>query len=269
MRFILFTTNSLPGTLAIRAFVEEHHDKIAAVCVFPDVPAVLRRNRGRLLELARRVAWTQAWYKLLETRVFHWAQWLAGGPTPRRLAESRGIPFYSFQDPNQGEVAELIAASNPVAVFNVQPALLSEGTLRRAEGGFFNLHGALLPEFRGVANHFWVLIEGAARAGASVHRMEAKVDTGAVIAREEFEISPEDTVLSVQVKTHLLGGRLLGRAAAMLAAGASAPGRAAGSGAAPAEGTYRTFPGAADIARLRRRGRRILTLRQLWSLWRL
>jgi methionyl-tRNA formyltransferase len=71
--------------------------------------------------------------------------------------------------------------------------------------GTFNLHGSLLPKFRGAAPIQWSLIKGEDKTGVTTFFLEDKVDTGNVILRREIEIEAKDNFGSLHDKMMLIG----------------------------------------------------------------
>lgn len=68
--------------------------------------------------------------------------------------------------------------------------LLSDEILRLAPAGAFNLHGSLLPKYRGRAPLNWVLVNGETETGVTLHRMVKRADAGAIVAQQRITISP-------------------------------------------------------------------------------
>ena len=57
----------------------------------------------------------------------------------------------------------------------------------------FNMHGSLLPQFRGRAPVNWAVLHGATETGATLHEMTVKPDAGAIVAQSAVPILPDDT----------------------------------------------------------------------------
>lgn len=118
-----------------------------------------------------------------------------------RLAAERGITVYAPQEVNHPLWVERIRRSAPDIIFSFYyRQLLSEAVLRCAAKGAFNLHGSLLPEYRGCAPLNWVLLNGETRTGVTLHKMEPRADAGDIIAQQEVQISPQDEALSLHHK---------------------------------------------------------------------
>ena len=66
--------------------------------------------------------------------------------------------------------------------------------------GAFNLHGSLLPKYRGRAPLNWVLVNGETETGVTLHRMVKRADAGAIVAQQRVAISPDDVALTLHHK---------------------------------------------------------------------
>jgi methionyl-tRNA formyltransferase len=75
--------------------------------------------------------------------------------------------------------------------------MLPESTLRLARKGAYNMHGSLLPKYRGRVPINWAIIHGETETGATLHEMTVKPDAGAIIGRTAVPILPDDTARDV------------------------------------------------------------------------
>lgn len=89
--------------------------------------------------------------------------------------------------------------------------MLPEVVWSQPSKGTINLHGSLLPQYRGAAPINWAVINGEAKTGATTFFIEKEIDTGNVIDRVEIDISPTDTAGSVHDKLMVKGGTLLAK----------------------------------------------------------
>ena len=119
--------------------------------------------------------------------------------------------------------------------------------------GCINVHGALLPRYRGRLPSFWVLANGEKETGATVHFMNEELDDGPILLQERVGISPEDTQDSLIRRTKVLGAKLVIEAIEKLEAGTvdTLPNDRENA-------TYFSFPTRQDGVRLRQQGRRFL-----------
>lgn len=114
------------------------------------------------------------------------------------LARSRGVPVKL--------VESLDAPSEEAVVRAVQPEFLLSFYFRRMiparvlaipSKGALNMHGSLLPAFRGRSPVNWAILKGAAFTGASLHYMTEKPDAGDLVDQERVPIGPDDDALTV------------------------------------------------------------------------
>lgn len=118
-----------------------------------------------------------------------------------RLAADAGIPVYAPDDVNHPIWAERISQLAPDVIFSFYYRhLLSDAILEQAPAGAFNLHGSLLPKYRGRAPLNWVLVNGESETGVTLHRMVNRADAGAIIGQQRVAISPDDTALTLHHK---------------------------------------------------------------------
>jgi methionyl-tRNA formyltransferase len=75
--------------------------------------------------------------------------------------------------------------------------------------GSFNLHAALLPQYRGAAPINWALINGERMTGVTTFMLDKDIDTGGIILRQEYRISPEDTAGTLHDKLMEIGAKLV------------------------------------------------------------
>ncbi|MCL5028204.1 MAG: methionyl-tRNA formyltransferase [Bacteroidetes bacterium] len=75
--------------------------------------------------------------------------------------------------------------------------------------GSFNLHGSLLPKYRGAAPIQWALIKGERETGVTTFMLESKVDTGNIILQKKINISDEDDFGSLHDKLSILGANVV------------------------------------------------------------
>jgi methionyl-tRNA formyltransferase len=89
--------------------------------------------------------------------------------------------------------------------------------------GCVNVHGSLLPKYRGAGPIQWALINGETETGITTMLMDEGMDTGAILLQEPIPIAPEDTAGSLSPRLAELGGRLLITTIAQLKAGTLVP----------------------------------------------
>jgi methionyl-tRNA formyltransferase len=100
--------------------------------------------------------------------------------------------------------------------------MLNSAWLDLAKRGALNMHGSLLPKFRGRAPVHWAIIHGETATGASLHYMLEKPDAGALVDQQPVPILENDTALDVSMKVAEAAQRVLARSLPKLIAGSAA-----------------------------------------------
>src|SRR5204863_3456629 len=113
-----------------------------------------------------------------------------------QLAQSRGIETLLSEDLNH--LRERIRVISPEFMFSFYyRRMLPPEVLALARKGAFNMHGSLLPKYRGRAPVNWAVLMGEAETGATLHEMVAKPDAGRIVDQEAVPIGPDDTAVEV------------------------------------------------------------------------
>ncbi len=87
--------------------------------------------------------------------------------------------------------------------------MLPEVVWSMPEYGTFNLHGSLLPQYRGAAPINWAIINGEKETGVTTFFLKHEIDTGSIIYQEKETIAPDDTVGDVYSRLMLKGAQLV------------------------------------------------------------
>ena len=106
-----------------------------------------------------------------------------------------------------------------VVAFRILPASL----FPLARLGAVNVHGSLLPKYRGAAPIQWAIAAGEAETGVTVFQLDAQVDHGGILAREATPIGPEETAGDLFLRLREMGTGLLLRVLDDLEAGRASP----------------------------------------------
>ena len=89
--------------------------------------------------------------------------------------------------------------------------------------GTVNLHGSLLPQYRGAAPINWAVINGEKETGVTTFQLQQDIDTGSILLQDRFPISETDTAGDVHDRMKVIGAKLLVRTIEGLAAGSLLP----------------------------------------------
>jgi len=136
------------------------------------------------------------------------------------LARSRGLPVHTPEDPNRPEMTDLVRSLAPDFIFSFYYRhLLSGEFLAAARRGAYNLHGSLLPSYRGRAPINWVLVNGETETGLTLHRMTVRPDAGDIAAQVRVPIAEADTIRELYAKMTAAAARLITETWPELAAG--------------------------------------------------
>ncbi len=141
----------------------------------------------------------------------------------RQLAHERGLDVVMPDSPNTPECIERGKAAEPDFLFSFYYRyLLTPAWLAVPRRGALNMHGSLLPKYRGRAPVHWAIIHGEAQTGASLHYMVEKPDAGALVDQQSVAIGENDTALEVSRNVAAAAGQVLRRALPALIAGTAA-----------------------------------------------
>lgn len=125
------------------------------------------------------------------------------------LARANSIPVHTPDRIDEGWIAK-IAATRPAVIYSFYYRnLLPEAALRLAPLGAFNLHGSMLPKYRGRAPVNWMIVNGEREAGVTLHYMVARADAGDIVAQRAVAIDDGDTALTLYRKIVPLGAALV------------------------------------------------------------
>ena len=115
-----------------------------------------------------------------------------------KLAASHGIECIYPDEPNTAEMVARVRDLKPDFLFSFYyRRMLRPDLLACAPRGAFNMHGSLLPSFRGRAPVNWAVLHGAQETGATLHEMVAKPDAGRIVDQEAVPIGTDDTAAEV------------------------------------------------------------------------
>jgi len=113
-------------------------------------------------------------------------------------AAELGLAVAYAEDLDPAALETQVAGVAPDLIFSFYfRSMLPQSVLARARLGAFNLHGSLLPKFRGRAPTNWAVLMGATETGATLHRMVAKPDAGTIVDQCAVPILPDDTARQV------------------------------------------------------------------------
>ncbi len=135
-------------------------------------------------------------------------------------ATEYGIDVVTPDDPNLPELVGKLGALAPDFLFSFYyRRMLKAPLLAVAARGALNMHGSLLPRYRGRAPVNWAVLHGERETGATLHYMTTKPDAGDIVAQTEVPILPDDTAREVFDKVTVAAEITLDRVLCALVAG--------------------------------------------------
>jgi len=138
----------------------------------------------------------------------------------RSEAEQRGTPILDPDDVNTDKaIAQLAACQADLFVVADYGQILAAETLALARLGAINLHGSLLPKYRGAAPINWAIYHGETESGVSVIQMTPRIDAGPVLAQARTSIGPDETAVELEIRLADLGAPLVCRTIDAIEAG--------------------------------------------------
>jgi methionyl-tRNA formyltransferase len=140
--------------------------------------------------------------------------------TPAVAAREKGIPIHTPEKVNTPEWIQRVAALRPDLILSVYYRnMISSKILALPRLGAFNMHGSLLPKYRGRAPINWAILHGEPRLGMTLHRMVKSADAGAIVDQDGVDIDPRDTAEQAFRKVMPCARRVLARQIDALLAG--------------------------------------------------
>ncbi|CBJ51412.1 formyltransferase [Ralstonia solanacearum] len=138
----------------------------------------------------------------------------------RATAQELGIPFVTPEDARGEDLYARIAAIAPDFIFSFYYRhMIPMRLLGLATQGAFNMHGSLLPKYRGRVPINWAVLHGETETGATLHEMVEKPDAGYIVDQTVVPILPDDTAHDVFEKATVAAEQTLWRALPAMIAG--------------------------------------------------
>lgn len=140
-------------------------------------------------------------------------------PTPVKvIAEKYNIPVYQFTKIRlEGDaLKELNADIMVTAAFG---QILNQANIDITPYGILNVHGSLLPKYRGSSPIQWAVLNGEKKTGITVMKTDVGIDTGDMLISEELAILPDETAGELFDRMAVLGGKMIVQALDLIESG--------------------------------------------------
>jgi len=146
-------------------------------------------------------------------------------PTPvKTAAQEAGIDrILQPEDVTDEAFAQAVAELEPDVIAVVAYKILPPKVFTAATDGAFNLHGSLLPKYRGAAPINHAIMQGETQTGVTTFFLEPSVDTGDVILKKDLSIGPNETAGEVHDRMKVLGGKAVVETVQQIEAGTVDP----------------------------------------------
>jgi methionyl-tRNA formyltransferase len=185
MRLVYFGTPDFASRCLEKILLSKH--QVVAVVTAPDKP----RGRGMKVESS----------------------------DVKRLAQERGLDIIQPSNLKDPEFLRRLSSYGADLFVVVAFRILPEEVFMMPPRGSINLHGSLLPKYRGAAPINWAIINGERETGLTTFFLRKRVDTGDIIEQSKIEISPEETFVELHDRMATLGGELLIQTVGLIEAG--------------------------------------------------
>jgi methionyl-tRNA formyltransferase len=146
-------------------------------------------------------------------------------PSPVKLLAQRAqIPLLQPLKMKDPEFLHTLAGWKPdLIVVSAFGRILPPAILSLPPHGCINVHGSLLPKYRGAGPIQWAIMNGEKKTGITTMLMDVGMDTGAMLLQEAIPIMPDDTAGTLSPRLAELGGKLLAETIVQLKAGTLVP----------------------------------------------
>jgi methionyl-tRNA formyltransferase len=139
-------------------------------------------------------------------------------------AAAAGIPVYQPQKIRAEESYEYFRDAAPdVVVIIAYGQIIPARLIEIPRLGWINLHGSLLPKYRGAAPIHWAIAKGETRTGLTTMQIDAGLDTGPMLLKHETEIAPDETAPELYARLAEAGAPLIVETLRGLASGTITP----------------------------------------------
>lgn len=145
-------------------------------------------------------------------------------PPVKECALKLGLPVYQPASLKDSEIIETLKGINPDLIAVVAYGkILPEEIINLPRFGCINVHGSLLPKYRGAAPIQQAVLDGETVTGVTTMYMDKGLDTGDMLLKEEVQIGEDETASELHDRLSIIGASLLGKTVKMLENGQITP----------------------------------------------
>ena len=260
IRIVFCTNGGLNGALVLDRLQHSPRVKIVGVVLSTRLLRARQNYLQGAMEFVRRCGVAYALHLWCATSLADGLLRFSPVAPVARQTKRMVIPMTATRQINSAECIQFVKDTSPdllvSAFFNQR---IDAAVSALPSFGAINIHPSPLPDFRGVDPVFHATLQRAPEFGASVHRIAGEFDTGPLVARETRPADTANSVFWNSASSYLRGADLLVGAIDKIADGA--PGVAQTDG-----GSYDSWPTAAQVSTLRKRGLKLVTLKDLLNI---
>ena len=171
----------------------------------------------------------------------------------KNVCENYGVKQISFSKINSKQSIKFLRNISPELIVSISaPQKFGEEILNLPKYGCLNVHGSLIPDFRGLQPSFWVLLKDEKYTGSTLHYMNEEIDGGKIIYQHKFKINENDTQFSIIKKNKALAALLILKAISSI----MNSGKIVSFDNETDKGSYFSFPSKSDVSLFLERGKR-------------
>ncbi len=170
----------------------------------------------------------------------------------RAVFRRYGIPYLYEDDVNGKRNLDRLREWKTELLISVScPQIFKRDLIELPPKGCLNLHGSLLPDYRGVMPSFWVLANNEKEGGSTLFFVNDRIDAGEVLVQRRFPVRDDDTLESFIRRSKRIGAEMVVEGVAKIAAG-----NVETRSLDMSRGNYYGWPGREDVKRFLAHGRR-------------
>ncbi len=131
-------------------------------------------------------------------------------PSPvKEFAKSHGIKVLQFEKISRDGIDDLSALKPDIMITAAYGQILSQAIINIAKFGVINVHGSLLPKYRGSSPIQTAVLNGDSKTGITIMQTEVTLDTGDILSTETTNIDPHETAGELSQRLSVIGANLL------------------------------------------------------------
>lgn len=265
MSIVLFYNEGFTSRLMFYDLMRDNPNLIDAIVEFPVIPS--KKNQDKLnWRLVKKITSASMWFVSLNIIAYTLYAPIArlAGNDLRSVAIGKGIVYRRQNNVTRDFIAWL-RIIDPDWILNGSSTIMRKDILSIPKSGVVNYHGVTLPDYRGTGNQFWLLKNGEKEFRPTLHHVEEGLDTGDIIdVGTPIKIAERTTVFTVWRDMLLGAPPMLSRAVPWFGSGENPKALKQNEENA----VVRSFPKAADVAAVKRRGHSIITPREIIYIFR-